>query len=76
MNGLLLCPTNSACYKRPPRRNKRWFMLDDFTAWAGRKFRFPGAPIEDHDSVLEVLDAGLLSSGCVIDLVNPTMRVA
>ncbi|MGA3342286.1 MAG: hypothetical protein ABSD11_17140 [Methylocella sp.] len=51
-------------------------MLDDFTAGADRKFRFCGALIEDYDGVLEVLDAGLLSGGCVIDLVNPTMRVA
>ncbi|MGO9720329.1 MAG: hypothetical protein ACLPOA_07015 [Methylocella sp.] len=51
-------------------------MLDDFTAGAGRKFRFHGAPIEDYDGVFEVLDAGLLSGGCVIDLVNPSMRVA
>jgi len=34
------------------------FMLDDFAAGAGRKFRFPGAPIEDYDGVFEVLDAG------------------
>jgi hypothetical protein len=51
-------------------------MLDDFTARAGRKFRFRGALIEDYDGVLEVLDAGLLSGGRVIDLVNPSMRVA
>jgi len=51
-------------------------MLDDFTAGAGRKFCFRGAPIEDYDGVLEVLDGGLLSGGCVIDLVNPSMRVA
>jgi hypothetical protein len=51
-------------------------MLDDFTAGADRKFRFRGAPIEDYDSMLEVLDAGLLSGGRVIDLANPSMRVA
>ena len=51
-------------------------MLDDFTAGADRKFRFCGALIEDYDGVLEVLDAGLLSGGCVIDLVNPSLRVA
>jgi hypothetical protein len=51
-------------------------MLDDFTAGTGRKFSFHGAPIEDYDGVLEVLDAGLLSGGRVIDLANPSMRVA
>ena len=47
-----------------------------FYRQAGRKFRFHGAPIEDYDAVLEVLDAGLLFGGRVIDLVNPSMRVA
>ena len=51
-------------------------MLDDFTAGAGRKFSFHGAPIEDYDGVFEVLDAGLLSGCHVIDLVNPSMHLA